>query len=96
MSGTRKTRSLAIACVMTAAVVQRRVIYATVSNELVEVARAFRRIPAEEESKRGSVSLDLECHVTTSKALANVIMIALTNKKLESGLVTNKRNSWTC
>ena len=111
MPGTGKKRSLAIACIVTAAVAQCRVIYATVSNEPVrsvmacldemlsdahDVARAaFRRIPAEEESKRGSVSLDLECHITTSKALANVMMIALTYGKLESGLVTNERNSWT-
>ena len=111
MPGTGKTRSLAIACIMTATVAQRRVIYATVSNEPVrsvtaclyemlsdahEVARAaFRRISAEEESKIGSMSLDLECHVNTFKALANVMMIALTCGKLESGLVTNERNSWT-
>ena len=67
MPGMGKTKSLAIACVMTAAVAQRRVIYATVSNEPVrsltacldellsdahEVARAaFRRIPADEKAK---------------------------------------------
>ena len=69
-------RSLAIACIMTAAMAQRRVIYATLSDESVrsvtacldemlsdahEVARsAFRRIPVEEEFKRGGMSLDLE------------------------------------
>ena len=68
MPGTGKTRSLAIACVMTAIVAQRKVIYATISNEPVRsvtacldellasshgtVRAAFRRIPADEEAKK--------------------------------------------
>ena len=94
MPGTGKTRALAIACIMTAIVAQRKVIYTTISNEPVRsvtacldellscshstVKAAFRRIPADEAAKKGNTRLDLETHVSQPNALSNVWMIALT------------------
>ena len=109
MPGTGKTRSLPIACVMTAVVAQQSHLYTIISTEPVKsvvscldellstshntVRAAFRRTPADEEAKRGTTRLDLVGHVSQPNSLSNVWMIALTYGKLESGLAINADKS---